>query len=107
KDATATPTLRTPVRFWRNTLTAKSCPGLKGLAWASWSPVIQRCSPPCSFSAACLFLFQMCFQNTQTTTTTKNTLRPTGTELHLLRLETTPPTTKPVPADSGCLHVCF
>lgn len=29
---------------------AKLYPGLKGLAWASWSPVIQRCSQLCSFS---------------------------------------------------------
>lgn len=28
---------------------AKSCPALKGLAWAPWSPVIQRCSRPCTF----------------------------------------------------------
>ncbi|KAG8511114.1 Kinase suppressor of Ras 1, partial [Galemys pyrenaicus] len=30
---------------------AKSYPGLKGLAWASWSPVTQRCSQLCGFSA--------------------------------------------------------
>lgn len=28
---------------------AKSCPALKGLAWGPWSPVIQRCSQPCTF----------------------------------------------------------
>uniref|UniRef100_A0A2K5CU19 Kinase suppressor of ras 1 n=1 Tax=Aotus nancymaae TaxID=37293 RepID=A0A2K5CU19_AOTNA len=103
KDATATLTLRAPVRFWRNTLTAaKLYPGLKGLAWASWSPVIQRCSQPCVFSTACPAL--------QTRSTCPrfrlfaiNPIR--EMELHLLFLNMTPPPTKPVLTDSKCLHV--
>ncbi|KAI5193449.1 Solute Carrier Family 17 Member 9 [Manis pentadactyla] len=39
------------------TLTAaKLSPGLKGLAWASWRPVIQRCSRLCSFFLPISFL---------------------------------------------------
>uniref|UniRef100_A0A2K6V4A4 Kinase suppressor of ras 1 n=1 Tax=Saimiri boliviensis boliviensis TaxID=39432 RepID=A0A2K6V4A4_SAIBB len=100
KDATATLTLRAPVRFWRNTLTAaKLYPGLKGLAWASWSPLLISFFLKCT---ACPAL--------QTRSTcprfrlfARNPIR--ERELHLLFLNMTPPTTKPVLTDSKCLHV--
>uniref|UniRef100_A0A2I2YV33 Kinase suppressor of ras 1 n=1 Tax=Gorilla gorilla gorilla TaxID=9595 RepID=A0A2I2YV33_GORGO len=109
KDATATLTLRAPVRFWRNTLTAaKLYPGLKGLAWASWSPVIQRCSQPYGFS----LLISFFLKSLQTRSTRPRfrlfAINPTREmELHLLFLKMTPPTTKPVVTDSKCLHVYF
>ncbi|PNI46851.1 KSR1 isoform 19 [Pan troglodytes] len=127
KDATATLTLRAPVRFWRNTLTAaKLYPGLKGLAWASWSPVIQRCSQPYGFSLLISFFLKCVSETSKQPPRQKNTacpplqtrstcprfrllaINPTREmELHLLFLKMTPPTTKPVMTDSKCLHVYF
>lgn len=112
---------------------AKLYPGLKGLAWASWSPVIQRCSQPCSFSAD---FFLKCVSKTskqppqhkatlintsaallsaanqervsliQTVRPQKNTRVP-EMEPHLPFLKMTSPTTRPVVTGSKCLHVCF
>uniref|UniRef100_A0A2K5P8P7 Uncharacterized protein n=1 Tax=Cebus imitator TaxID=2715852 RepID=A0A2K5P8P7_CEBIM len=88
KDVTATLTLRAPVWFWRNSVF------LPSLA-ACLCPVIQRCSQPCALQtrSTCprLRLFAI------------NPIR--EMELHLLFLNMTPPTTKPVLTDSKCLHV--